>query len=106
MKQRFITSLMTDDWRYKTKIIAGIPGIIETVKDDEYSYQDIMRIVKTAHKTERFSYCWEVNFVDKGQNKQVLLQGTNAEKVTQRTSSTQSIFKWVDFLFDMEMTLF
>lgn len=101
MKQRFITSLMTDDWRYKTKIIAGVPGIIQTVKDDEYSYKEILRIVKTAHKTERFSSCWEVNFVDKGQNKQVVLEGTNAEKVTQKTSSTQSIFKWVDFLFDM-----
>lgn len=106
MKIRFQTCLMTSDWKVKTQIINGTPDIVVREPDDSYSYEQILQIVKDAHKIERLQYGWIVQFTKNNQNKEVFLRDSHSEKINQTTSSKQSILKWLEFLFDMEIALF
>lgn len=106
MKLRFDTCLMTDTWEIKTQTLNGVPDIVVRESDDSYCYDDMLHIVKTAHKIERSQYGWTVLFTKDGQNKEVFLRDRRSDKINQTTSSRQSIFKWLEFLFDANITLF
>ena len=106
MNLRFDTVLMTSDWKMKTQILNGTPDIVVREPDDLYSYDDMLQIIRTAHKIERSQYGWSVQFTKNGQNKEVFLRDRNSDKINETTSSRQSIFSWLDFLFDANLTLF
>ena len=106
MKLRFDTCLMTDTWEIKTQTLNGVPDIVVRESDDIYSYDDLLHIIKTAHKIERSQYGWSVQFTKNGQNKEVFLRDRNSDKINETTSSRQSIFKWLEFLYDANLTLF
>ena len=106
MKLRFDTCLMTDTWEIKTQTLNGVPDIVVREPDDLYSYDDMLHIVRTAHHIERSQYGWSVQFTKGGQNKEVFLRGRHIDKCNQTTSAKQSIFKWLEFLYDANITLF
>lgn len=106
MKLRFDTCLMTDTWEIKTQTLNGVPDIVVREPDDLYNYDDMLQIIRTAHKIERSQYGWTVQFTKNGQNKEVFLRDRNSDKINETTSSRQSIFKWLEFLYDANLTLF
>lgn len=106
MNLRFDTILMSEDWEIKTQTLNGTPDIVVRETDDLYSYDELVDIIKTAHKIERSQYGWNVQFAKNGQNKEVFLRDRHSDKINKTTSSRQSIFSWLDFLFDANLTLF
>ncbi len=106
MKLRFDTCLMTDTWKIKTQTLNGVPDIVVREPDDLYSYDEMLQIVRTAHKIERSQYGWTVQFTKGGQNKEVFLRGRHIDKCNQTNSAKQSIFDWADYLYDANLTLF
>lgn len=81
MNLRFDTVLMTSDWKLKTQILNGTPDIVMREPGDLYSYDDLLHIIKTAHKIERSQYGWSVQFTKNGQNKEVFLRDRNSDKI-------------------------
>lgn len=106
MRLRFDTCLMTNEWKVKTQILNGATDIVVRESYDLYSYDEMLQIIRTAHKIERSQYGWTVLFTKDGQNKEVFLRDRRSDKINQTTRAKQPIFKWLEFLYDANLTLF
>lgn len=100
MKLRFDTWLMTNEWKVKTQTVHDVRDIVVRELDNSYSHEEMLHIVRTAHKFERSQYGWTVLFTKDGQNKEVFLRDRCSDKMNETTSTKQSIFKWLEFLYD------
>lgn len=100
MKLKFRTNLMNDDWKLSTHTVNGSKGIVVYDENDMYSYEEMIEIVKSAHKIERWRNGWDIQFTKDGQNKCVFASGRG------ETVPRQTIFQWLYYLFDTEIKLF
>ncbi len=102
MNHNFDTLLLNKNWTFKTQVINDVKNILVNDKKQTYSYEEILKVVDLAHSMDRRQYGWDVKF-DDGQHKKLFIRSTQIEKCNHTTRSKQTIFEWIDQIYDRDV---